>query len=51
MSRDFDYSAYGLQPPAARPSIPDATQSIVEVLDRVLETDPEREALIGRYAR
>jgi len=51
MSRDFDYSAYGLQPPAARPSIPGGHQSIVEVLDRVLETDPGREALVGRYAR
>jgi acyl-CoA synthetase (AMP-forming)/AMP-acid ligase II len=41
----------GLVEPGARPEIPGAPQTVAEVLDRVVHTEPEREALVGRGGR
>jgi len=43
---------FGLIAPSRRPEIPGGgPQGVAEVLDRVLELDPDREALVGRHAR
>ncbi len=46
----FDYAAHGLTP-TARPQIPGAAQTVAEVLDAVVNEEPEREALVGRHGR
>jgi acyl-CoA synthetase (AMP-forming)/AMP-acid ligase II len=52
MQMMFDYAAYGLQPNAGRPSLPgDVPQTVAEVLDPVLRSDPDRLALVGRSGR
>ncbi len=47
----FDYAAHGLNAPSARPEIPGRPQTVAEVLDPVLASDPERLALVGRHGR
>jgi len=47
----FDYAAHGLNAPALRPEIPGRPQTVAEVLDPVLDRDPERLALVGRHGR
>ena len=52
MTNSFDYEAHGLLASSARPAIPgDGVQTVAELLDPVLATDPDREALVGRHAR
>ena len=51
MSGSFDYSAHSLLPSFTRPALPGGPQTIAAILDPVLETEPEREALVGRFAR
>src|SRR5262247_4155459 len=47
----FDYAAHGLNAPTSRPEIRGRPQTVAEVLDPVLERDPERLALVGRHGR
>jgi long-chain acyl-CoA synthetase len=47
----FDYAAHGLRAPERRPEIPGGPQTVAAVLDRVVASDPGREALVGRSGR
>ena len=47
----FDYAAHGLNAPTLRPEIPGRPQTVAEVLDPVLASDPDRLALVGRHGR
>jgi acyl-CoA synthetase (AMP-forming)/AMP-acid ligase II len=46
-----DLAALGLVTTRLRPAIPGPAQTVAEVLDHMLATDPGREALVGRHAR
>ncbi len=47
-----DLEAFGLIAPVARPPLPGGgPQHTADVIDRVLATAPEREALVGRHGR
>lgn len=48
---DFDPRRHGLVPPSRRPEIPNACQTVAEVLDAGLAAHPDREALVGRSGR
>lgn len=45
------FERFGLKPPTSRPTIPYGPQTIAEVLDRALESDPDREAVVDRHGR
>ena len=47
----FDYAAHGLRPPSRRPEIPGRPQTVAEVLDPVLGSEPDTLALVGRHGR
>ncbi|MFQ5514416.1 MAG: class I adenylate-forming enzyme family protein [Myxococcota bacterium] len=51
MPQPFDYAAHGLIAPERRPELPGGPQTIAEILDPQLAQDPDREALVGRFAR
>lgn len=44
-----DFERFGLKPPMSRPSIPHGARTIAEVLDRALESDPDRQAVVDRH--
>jgi long-chain acyl-CoA synthetase len=51
MAPVFDYAAHGLTRPQRRPEIPGGPQTVAEVLERGLASDPDGLALVGRRGR
>jgi acyl-CoA synthetase (AMP-forming)/AMP-acid ligase II len=51
VSGAFDYAAHGLIAPKRRSPLPHGPDNVARVLERVLDEDPGREALVGRSGR